>query len=72
ASNRRSHLPPKGTAGYRVEGKTFIVRRSLRAGKFGSAGSPGLTPGWPTHSGTWRADHRRGTKGAGDLNRLAT
>ena len=24
--NRRSHLPPKGTAGYRVEGKTFIVR----------------------------------------------
>jgi hypothetical protein len=20
------HLPPKGTAGYRVEGKTFIVR----------------------------------------------
>ena len=26
ASNRRSHLPPKGTAGYRAEGKTIIVR----------------------------------------------
>ena len=26
SADRRSHLPPKGTAGYRVEGKTFIVR----------------------------------------------
>jgi hypothetical protein len=40
--NRRSHLPPKGTAGYRVEGKTFIARTVAAGGEVRFGGFAGI------------------------------